>query len=360
MDNSYNYIKNAKSSEKIDKNKPTFNRKNICDNYSIKLLTIIKFFTLFLLAQLIYLFSFLIIMKRKKNIFSSNNKNENKDILDNNYAIKDNIFFDKYQTKIYNKIKEKIEVNKCSQMSNNQREFLNGVIRKYKPQKIVEIGVAEGGSSSVILNAIQDINNAHLYSIDLSDDISIGKCVKNLFPNFLNKWTLFTGDVAAKFMEEIGNNIDMVLIDSAHYEPGEILDFLIVLPFLKERAIVCFHDIANQITNSGNTRNEWAPYIIFNLIRGKPFFPSGNIRLTHDIGIKILDRNQNYYWHDYFRALGGQWQYFPKEKYIQFIMEYFKKYYDNDCITIFNETVEFNRKFVKISPMNQIYRYNSD
>lgn len=49
-------------------------------------------------------------------------------------------------------------------------------------------------------------------------------------------------------MENIGKEIDMVLIDSAHFEPGEILDFIIVLPFLKQEAIVVMHDIANQIT----------------------------------------------------------------------------------------------------------------
>ena len=76
----------------------------------------------------------------------------------------------------------------------------------------------------------------------------------------------------------------MVIIDSAHFEPGEILDFLIVLPFLKENAIVGIHDIGNQITKS-RKRNEWAPYIIFNMLRGKAYLPSGNIRLKHDIGI---------------------------------------------------------------------------
>ena len=212
----------------------------------------------------------------------------------------------------------------------------------------------------MILNAIQDIEDAHLYSIDLSDSPDIGKCVRNLFPQLLNKWTLFTGDVAAKFMEQIGNYIDMVFIDSAHFEPGEILDFLIVLPFLKEGAIAGFHDIANQITFDENSRNEWAPYIIFNLIRGTPYFPSGNIRLKHNIGIKILELNQKKYHHDYFRALGGQWQYFPKEKYIELFVEYFKKYYDNDCSIIFNETIQFNRNFVKKNPKNQIYGYNSD
>ena len=269
------------------------------------------------------------------------------------------VYLDKYETFIYNNIKSKLENNKCSRMWDNQKEFLNGVIRKFRPKKIVEIGVAEGGGSSIILNAIQDIKNAHLYSIDLSDHKNIGICVKNFFPEYLNKWTLFTNNIAAKFMEQIGNNIDMVFIDSAHFEPGEILDFLIVLPFLKEGAIVGFHDIGNQITRSID-RNEWAPYIIFNIIRGKTYLPSGNISLKHDIGIKILDKNQNKYIHDYFRALGGQWQYFPKENHIQLLLKYFKKYYDNECLIMLNETIEFNKNFVKNNPKFQLYSYNSE
>jgi len=301
------------------------------------------------------------IKNKETNIITNKQYNEeNKNAIEKTNVKEDNIYLDKYETHIYNKIKRKLEINKCCQMWSNQREFLNGIIRKFKPKKILEIGVAEGGGSIIILNAIQDIENSHLYSIDLCDDINIGKCVKNIFPKFLNKWTLFTGNVAAEYMEQIGNNIDMVFIDSAHYEPGEILDFLIVLPFLKEGAIVGFHDIANQITQSMDSRNEWASYIIFNIIRGKSYFPSGNMRLKHDIGIKILDVNQNKYIHDYFRALGGQWQYFPKEKHIELIYKYFEKYYDKDCLIMFNETVDFNRDFVKKHPMNQIYQYNSD
>ena len=140
---------------------------------------------------------------------------------------------------------------------------------------------------------------------------------------------------------------------------GEILDFLIVLPFLRENAIVGFHDIGNQITVSKH-RNEWAPYIIFNMIRGKKYLPSGHKQLKHDIGIKILDKNQKKYIHDYFRSLGGQWQYFPKENHITLIMEYLKKYYDNECLLMFNETVEFNRQFVKRNPMRVIYPYTKD
>ena len=272
---------------------------------------IIKLFTIFLFLVIIIILKNCKIIKQKAKIRNSFEKNN---------IEKDNIFLDQFETDIYNKIREKLTNTTCSQMWSNQREFLNGVIRKFRPKKIVEVGTAQGGASIVILNAIQDIENSHLFSIDLDISNNVGSCVRNYFPEFLNKWTLFQGDVAAKFIEHIGNNIDMLFIDSAHLEPGEILDFLIVLPFLKENAIVGFHDI----------------------------------------GIKILDSNQKKYFHDYFRSLGGQWQYFPKEKHISLIYEYLKKYYDDDCLLIFNETVEFNREFVKKNPMGVIYSYTKE
>ena len=268
-------------------------------------------------------------------------------------------YLDKYDINIYNNIKNKLIGSNCSRMWGNQREFLNGIVRKFKPKKILEIGVAEGGSSIVILNAIQDIKNSHLYSIDISNHEKIGCCVKNIFPELLNKWSLFKGNISAKFIEEIGGGIDMVFIDTSHYEPGEILDFLIILPFLKKGAIVAFHDIDNQITcaKKDNKRKEYAPYIIFNIIKGKKFLPSGKGILTKDIGAIKLDNNQYKYIIDYFRALGGQWQYFPEEEDINLIKNLFEKYYNKDCMTIFEETVSFNREFVKNSPVIHKERY---
>ncbi len=51
-------------------------------------------------------------------------------------------------------------------MQKNERYFLNGIIRAKKPRKILEAGVAEGGGSAIILNAISDIDGAELYSVD--------------------------------------------------------------------------------------------------------------------------------------------------------------------------------------------------
>jgi predicted O-methyltransferase YrrM len=270
------------------------------------------------------------------------------------------INLDKYEIKIYNKINNN-NFWRCSRMWGKQKDFLNGVVRKFKPKKILEIGVAEGGSSIIILNAIEDIKGSHLFSIDISKSDMIGYCVKNIFKNLLSKWSLFTGNIPIKFMKEIGNNIEMVFIDSAHYEPGEILDFLIALPFLKEEAIVIFHDIGNQITKAGpkGSRRNLAPYKIFNIIRGKKFYPSGKNILTKDIGAIKLDKNQFNYIHDYFRTLGGQWDYFPEEEHIKLMRKFIKQYYDNDCSIMFEETVKFNRKFVINNPVYIRHYYDS-
>ena len=62
---------------------------------------------------------------------------------------------------IENKLKGFIE------MTTDEQRFVNGMVRKVKPKKIVEIGVAYGGTSAIILNAIKDIKDSKLYSIDI-------------------------------------------------------------------------------------------------------------------------------------------------------------------------------------------------
>ena len=272
------------------------------------------------------------------------------------------IYFDQYEVYKFNEIKESVENKSCSSMWANQREFLNGLVRKFKPKKIVEVGTSFGGSAIIILNAIDDLKDSKLYSIDLDKGNHVGKCVHKYFQNLMRKWTLFTGNIAAAFLEEIGGDIDMAFFDTSHQEPGEIMDFLMVLPFLKENAIVAFHDIAIQITHSPE-RNEWAPYIIFNGIRGEKYLPSGDDILKQNIGAAILDTNQKKYYQEYFRLLGGQWQYLPKEEHVIQLRNFFKKYYEKDCkecLIIFEEAISFNRDFVKRNPKEIFYRYTSD
>ena len=187
----------------------------------------------------------------------------------------------------------------------------------------------------------------------------MGKLVIDEFNHLANKWTLFKGNVAAKYLEEIGNGIDMVFIDSAHYEPGEILDALMILPFLREEAFIGFHDIANQRSiNAG--RREWAPYLAYNMLRVVRYLPSGKGILSHNIGFIKLEQNQRRFYSDYFRTLSGQWAYLPKQEHLGIIRELFKKYYDEDCQMMFEEAIDFNAKFTKKYPMWIEYNKTKD
>ena len=170
-------------------------------------------------------------------------------------------------------------------MSINEFYFINGLIRKYRPKKILEIGVCSGGMSAAILNAIFDIENAFLYSCDLeirnykNPEYEVGSIVKNNFPEFLNKWKLFIGNTTSAFIEEIGNNIDFIFIDTAHVLPGEVLNMIEIFPFLKKNAIIAFDDIEMQAKKRLFNQTNFYPCnnLLFSVLRGKKIMLFGLI-----------------------------------------------------------------------------------
>ena len=55
-----------------------------------------------------------------------------------------------------------------TEMLSDEQGFLCGIIKKVKPKKIVEIGVAEGGTTAVIMNAVSILGlTCEVYSVDL-------------------------------------------------------------------------------------------------------------------------------------------------------------------------------------------------
>ena len=101
-----------------------------------------------------YILKILIIFSFGENfILFLKRKNKNNEIIDD---IDVNILYH-----IQNKIQPFIE------QSWNEEKFLNGIIRRIKPKKILEVGVYHGGSSVIILNAIDDMRESKFYSIEL-------------------------------------------------------------------------------------------------------------------------------------------------------------------------------------------------
>ena len=59
-----------------------------------------------------------------------------------------------------------------------------------------------------------------------------------------------------------------------------------------------------KLENLGAKR-ERAPYIIFNIVKGRKYLSTGNKLLLRDVGAIKLEKNKKKYIYDYFRALDG-------------------------------------------------------
>jgi len=138
------------------------------------------------------------------------------------------------------------------EMSEQNHAFISGIIRMKQPRKIVEIGVAEGGTTAVIMQTLSMLElGGEVYSVDLNEDfyynngLKTGYAYNEIEKNISqgkNGHQFMFGKTIAGQLEMIGKGIELVIIDTTHVLPGEILDFIAILPYLDKNAIVILHD----------------------------------------------------------------------------------------------------------------------
>ncbi len=242
-----------------------------------------------------------------------------------------------------------------SEMSNQDRAFLNTLLLRKQPKKVLELGVSMGGSSVMILNAIKNIQDSMLYSCDYNEkhyrikDKNTGFYVDN-FPELKNKWKLYCGGFALNYLDIIGADIDFCLIDTVHSNPGEILDVLMVLPYLKKDAIIVFHDTnlhlrtdieSDQITNS----------LLMSVIKGEKLIPA-NKPYTSSYGpcfpnigaIQVNDSTFDFIY-EIFNILTIRWSYMPSDNDIEQFTNFLQKFYGENYVEYFRAVVERQRLY---------------
>lgn len=174
-------------------------------------------------------------------------------------------------------------------ISFSDANFIDQIIRERKPTNSVEVGVASGCSSAAILNAIIDSSNGKLFSFDImkncyfSEDLPVGYAVKEMNPFLSNNWHLYkekSAVDAAKIIRE--SIVDFAFIDGNHYHPWPILDFIALLPLLRNDSCIVFHDISASIANR------------FNIFGPKIFFDNWPYqKFSHDnIGFVYMPENK--------------------------------------------------------------------
>lgn len=263
-------------------------------------------------------------------------------------------------------------INNPSEMTEHENAFLCGVIRQVKPKKILEVGIAAGGSTICIMNCLQKLDmNCKLYSCDLNTEYyrdaakNTGYLLKDLKENFnnLHNHKFYLGDCLPVFIDEIGGDIDLVLIDTVHALPGEILDFLICLPYLSENAVVVLHDLC--LNFYGRSPEAFATKILFDVVVSSEKYKNNDESRKEkysNIGMFMVTSETKKNIEDIFSSLSISWSYYPDENMMKKYLDFINKNYSSELYDLFLQCCNLQKMLVlkrdKIKFENVISDFN--
>jgi hypothetical protein len=231
-------------------------------------------------------------------------------------------------------------------MTFDERRFISGLIRYYEPRDLLEIGVHGGAGTINLINAILDMNSK-LVSVDKlkdilfeGDPIRIGGAAMDAYPNVLNdRWQLITGKDPSEVMEELDRKFDFVVIDTAHIHPVESMNFLSVLPWLNDDAIVVMHDTTNYI----NVDYHYAPRLLMSCVCAEKIEPpcSSFTGFPNIVAFQVTQDTRRYI-QNVFDILMMPWGIFPKDD-VENVHKLIMKYYTKKHLATFEMAVTLNR-----------------
>jgi predicted O-methyltransferase YrrM len=160
-------------------------------------------------------------------------------------------------------------------ISSDDAAFLSELIQEIAPTEVVEIGVASGYSSAMLLHALASVHGTPdksrpwLYSFDAIDycyfDAArpVGSAVGELVPELRPAWRM-TVDTALGARRMLrGREIPFAFIDADHRHPWATFDFLALLPILRRGAWVAFHDVRMPQLSSAPEYQVHGPQYLF-------------------------------------------------------------------------------------------------
>lgn len=243
------------------------------------------------------------------------------------------------------------EISEHSVLDSIESNFLIYLLKRFRPKKMVEVGVWRGGTSSTILKNTKE--NQFLYGIDISSnvvgDIPIGHVVQDVCnQSQKDRFTLYTGKDPVDVIQSIGDEIDFVYIDTTHALPGELLQFFVLFKYLRKGAVLLLHDlILNSFPfnekNFTYRREAFGTKVLFcSLYSRQKFVPKSDFP---NIGAVIIDDLTFENIESTFMLLSLSWFNYPQD-----IIKSYKKFiaenYSNFCSEYFNKCIEMQKKLV--------------
>lgn len=253
-----------------------------------------------------------------------------------------------------------------SEMHDQDRLFLYSMIQKVKPKKVLEVGVSSGGSSYIMLNALKNIKDSHLYSLDIANiqytfQKNVGFYIDK-HPELKQNWTLKTGKISLYFLDEIASDVnedekfDLCFLDTAHVLPGELLDFLQILPYLKKDCIFLLHDINWHMAGTDDIRNiaSYSNNILYSSIAGEKILPDQSVyphyfgNFISNIGGVKLNESTYKNIFNVFNSLSIPWKGMPSEIDLENLTDFFYKHYGTYYACYFEQVVKKQKQLSKI------------
>lgn len=246
-------------------------------------------------------------------------------------------------------------------MSESESAFLCGLIRKFKPKKIVEAGVAGGAGTAIMLKCLESIGQEYeMHSIDISVDYHLNKLM-----NLDKVWKtgelaeetkrelkigtheFYIGTVLPLVIDEIGGDIDFIIIDTAHRLPGEVFDFLTAFPYLNKDAVVCLHDVSeSQRVPDFAHMDQHATTALFSAVTAKKFlnfFLDGNLNPTYpNIAAFQITEDTMKNIENVFLTLILRWRYLPDYPHLRAYTEMLMRHYPPELFMIYKEALRLN------------------
>lgn len=232
------------------------------------------------------------------------------------------------------------------ELSAENCQFLAGLIKRYRPSTLLEVGVSAGGSSALLLHALDKLGlESELVSVDLLErwnkdaGFATGWAAAKLYPDRKN-WQLHTGSFLPEIIETLNMEFDFCFLDTVHRLPGELLDYLVVLPFMREGGIIAMHDTAMYYW----IENQVATRVLYDACVGKKIIPP---QLTKsDANLSAFQITDETYRHveNIFSALCMPWGQIIAPKQFHIYHEFFKKYYGEEAADWFARVWEWNNR----------------
>ena len=210
-------------------------------------------------------------------------------------------------------------------------------------------------TTAIILQTLEDLDEPYeMHSVDLSErfyrqpKLNTGFMAafakEKVFGELRGTHEFHLGKVLPQVIDEIGGEIDFMILDTVHSMPGEVLDFLAVLPYLKVGSVVVLHDVSLNQSKVQSLFNSHATTVLFSAVTAEKFlnFDEQALFRYPNIGAFQINEQTLENIENVFLTMILRWIYMPPEKEIVTYRRHYKRFYSAELCEIFQEAIDMN------------------